>query len=56
MVRRKQSRGLGGSRVYKWAIRGRQNGNPGFDPVGNRNLKAAGYVVIKQGTVDREEA
>ena len=29
MVRRKQSRGLGGSRVYKGAIRGRQNGNPG---------------------------
>ena len=29
MVRRTQSRGLGGSRVYKGAIRGRQNGNPG---------------------------
>ena len=29
MVRRKQSRVLGSSRVYKWTIRGRQNGNPG---------------------------
>ena len=29
MVRRTQSRGLGGSRVYKGAILGRQNGNPG---------------------------
>ena len=29
-VRRTQSRGLGGSRVYKGAIRGRQNGNLGF--------------------------
>ena len=29
MVRRTQSRGLGGSRVYKWPSRGRQNGNPG---------------------------
>ena len=29
MVRRTQSRGLDGSRVYNGAIRGRQNGNPG---------------------------
>ncbi len=30
-MRRRKFRGIGGSRVYKGTIRGRQNGNPGFN-------------------------
>ena len=33
-MRRRKFRGLGGPRVYKGAIRGRQNGNPSLDLVG----------------------
>ena len=56
MVRRKQSRGLGGSRVYKGAIRGRQNGNPGQSWIQRENwefethsrLRAVGFSITNQ--------
>ena len=42
MVRRTKFRALGGSRMYNEAIRGRQNGNPGYNPY--RLHSSLGYV------------
>ena len=42
-MRRKKFRGLAGPRVYKGAIRGRQNGNPGF--IAPRKWAEASYNI-----------